>query len=179
MKTTNKLQIKQVVIVEGKCDKNVLESVIDATIIPVCGFGVYKNKANLAMIYKLAKTNGGILLTDSDNAGRQIRDYLKQQLKGCEIHHIYVPNLYEVENTSTEILKKAFENFNCRPAAVNYQLTRQRLFEDGFIGCTNSASRRKELLSRLCLPENLSVTMLLEVLNKTGFEEYEKWSSRV
>jgi len=183
-----KLKITQAVIVEGKCDKNVLESVIDATIIPVNGFGVYKDKAKLAMIRRYAETNGVILLTDSDNAGRQIRNYLKDYLRGCQVEHIYVPNLYEVEDTSTSILREAFANvgagspsqgLSCRPqdapgTPLN-TITRERLFDDGFIGRENSAQRRKELLNKLCLPENLSVTALLDVLNKFGLEEYERF----
>ena len=173
----NKLTIPQAVIVEGKCDKAVLQSVIDATIIPVNGFGVYKDKERLSLIRRYAESGGVILLTDSDNAGRQIRNFLADRLYGLEVHHIYVPNLYEVEDTSTDILRNAFERFNCQLTTVNCQLTRERLFDDGLIGGDNSAARRKELLKRLCLPENLSVTALLDVLNKceSCCEEYEKW----
>jgi len=162
----------------------VVESVVDAVIIPVNGFGVYKDKAKLSMIRRLAQSHGAILLTDSDNAGRQIRNYLKEQLQNCEVHHLYVPNLYEVEDTPTEIIKRVFEKFNCQPQTENRLtifFTREKLFDDGLIGSANSAIRRKELLRELNLPENLSVTALLEVLNKCSEfqEEYEKWSFQV
>jgi len=182
----NKLKITPAVIVEGKCDKAVLESVIDATIIPVNGFGVYKDKAKLAMIRRYGECNGVLLLTDSDNAGRQIRNYLKDYLKGCEVQHLYVPNLYEVEDTSTDVLRKVFEGLTPpAPFAKGTSpleeggIDRLRLFDDGLIGRDNSAQRRKELLKHMNLPENLSVTALLDVLNKFGLEEYNKWYSQV
>jgi ribonuclease M5 len=168
-----RLKIAQAVIVEGKCDKTVLENVIDATIIPVNGFGIYKDKAKHALIRRYAEQHGVILLTDSDNAGRQIRNYLKNVLRGCEIRHVYVPNLYEVEDTDSATLRNAFLNFNCQSSTVNRQLTRQRLLDDGLIGAANSAAKRRELLRRLKLPENLSVTALLDVLNKCDCD-YER-----
>jgi ribonuclease M5 len=179
----SKQKINQIVIVEGKCDKNVVESVLDAVIIPVNGFGIYKDKAKLSMLRSLAKENGAILLTDSDNAGRQIRNFLKEALQGCEVMHLYVPNLYEVEDTSSEIIKSAFEKA-CHPKTderLTFFFTRQNLFDDGLIGSANSAKLRRELLKRLNLPENLSVTAFLEVLNKCGEiqGEYKKWSSQV
>jgi len=169
----DRLSIKQIVIVEGKCDKNVLENVIDAIIIPVNGFSVYKDKKKLTLIRRYAEVDGAILLTDSDNAGRQIRNFLKGYLKDCEVEHLYVPNLYEVEDTDTQVLREAFVEFDnrCNEGITFY--TRARLFDDGLIGSPNSAVRRKELLRLLDLPENLSVTALLDVLNRCNYD-YEK-----
>jgi ribonuclease M5 len=176
----DKIKIRQAVIVEGRCDKNVLESVIDATIIPVNGFGVYKNKARLTMIRRYAESCGVILLTDSDNAGRQIRDYIKSSLCGgqrCEVHHLYVPNLYEVEDTSTRLLREAFEGFanaECQPIPQNrLTITRERLFDDGLIGGVNSAGKRRELLKVMNLPQNLSVNSMLDAINKCNYD-YER-----
>ncbi|MCL1902983.1 MAG: DUF4093 domain-containing protein [Oscillospiraceae bacterium] len=181
----DKLKIKQAVIVEGNCDRAVLESVIDAVIIPVNGFGIYKDKQKLALIRRYAETDGIILLTDSDNAGRQIRDYLKNRLNGCKIEHLYVPNMLEVEDTETDILRKIFAEFDVRRAEVTEisepaeTYSRQRLFEDGFIGGDDSSKKRKELLRQMNLPENLSVTALLDVLNRCGTQEYEEYTKDI
>lgn len=182
-KELKKIPIKQTVIVEGKCDRAVLESVIDAVIVPVNGFGVYKDSALLKMLRRYAETTGVILLTDSDNAGRQIRDYLKSRLSEntrensakTEIHHIYAPNLTEVEDTDVDILRQAFIKFENRlETEQSQQIDRQRLFDDGLIGGTGSAKKRKMLLQRLELPENLSVNALLDVINKCGlYNDYE------
>ena len=179
-----KIFIKQAVVVEGKCDRAVLESVLDnsVVIIPVNGFGIYRDKKKLELIRRYAKaekSGGIILLTDSDNAGRQIRDYLKSYLKNClndcEIHHIYVPNLQEVEDTDVRYLRKVFEQFSENKAADSPPLiTRENLFDNGFIGGENSAIKRKKLLSAMNLPENLSVTAMLDVINKCGLD-YERF----
>jgi ribonuclease M5 len=170
------LKIKQAVIVEGKCDRVILENVLDpdTVIIPVNGFGIYKDKAKLALIRRYAEAVGVILLTDSDNAGRQIRDYLKDKLHGCEIRHIYVPNLLEVEDTAVDVLR---ERLSVVAAAGRDALdtqspavTREQLFDDGFIGREDSSKRRKILLRVMDLPENLSVNALLDALNTLGYD---------
>jgi ribonuclease M5 len=181
MMKTDKLKIPQAVIVEGKCDRAVLESVIDATIIAVNGFGVFKmfkDIKKLSLIRMYAQISGIIILTDSDNAGRQIRDFIKRELQDCcEIYHVYVPNLYEVEDTDRSVLRDAFEKFNSQSKAENSELefTRRRLYDDGFIGGENSAAKRKALLKAMNLPENLSVTALLDVLNKCNNFNYEEY----
>ena len=167
---TSKIKIAQAVIVEGRYDRAVLESVIDAVIIPVNGFGIYKDKKKLALIRNYANTVGVILLTDSDNAGRQIRDYLKSCLGEAQIHHLYVPNLLEVEDTDVSVLRRAFMDFKVADEKSENKITREILFDDGFIGGTDSAKKRKELLSLMGLPENLSTTSLLDVINKCNLD---------
>jgi ribonuclease M5 len=173
----SKLAIKQTVIVEGRCDKAVLENVIDGTVIAVNGFGVYRDKKKLAMLRRYAEMNGAIILTDSDDAGRQIRDFIKEALRGCEIHHVYVPNLLEVEDTSADVLRKALQRFDSGfpVSGCGTVIDRERLFDDGLIGGADSGKRRKELLRFMNLPENLSVTALLGALNTFGLEEYERF----
>ena len=167
----------QAVIVEGKDDKVVLENIIDATIIFVNGFGIYRNKTKLELIKKYAKNNGVIIFTDSDNAGRQIRNYLNDLLLGCEVSHLYAPNLHEVEDTAPNILRELFEKYAApreycnKIASITRIVTREMLFDDGYIGKNNSSKRRKELLIYLDLPENLSVTALLDYLNNCGGAE--------
>ncbi|MCL2754314.1 MAG: DUF4093 domain-containing protein [Oscillospiraceae bacterium] len=185
-----KLEIKQAVIVEGKCDRVILENVLspETAIVHVNGFRVYKDKAKLQLIRRYAQSVGVILLTDSDNAGRQIRNHIANYLKSHALenkfHHVYVPNLLEVEDTSIAELHRRLEQFNnCQLSIVNCQLssqlTRQCLFDAGLIGGAGSANKRRELLRYLSLPENLSVNALLDALNKCELrEEYNKWFSQ-
>ncbi|MCL2633414.1 MAG: DUF4093 domain-containing protein [Oscillospiraceae bacterium] len=174
------LKIKQAIIVEGRYDKAVLENIIDAVIIPVNGFGIYKDKHTLNLIKRYAQETGIIILTDSDNAGRQIRNYIKNYLpKDCEIIDIYVPNLHEVEDTNADVLRKIFTEFKTDNKSNNPAITRERLFDDGLIGSANSAEKRKALLKQMNLPENLSTAQLINVLNLYDIKEYEKWYSQV
>lgn len=180
----NRLKIKQAVVVEGKYDKIKLESVIDAVIIPVNGFGVYRDKEKLALIRAFAASAGIAVLTDGDDAGRQIRNYIKNAVTKGEVYHVYVPSLVEAEDASADILREAFVNAGVageEPPPANGEsepITRERLYRDGLIGVPLAAERRKKLLRRLNMPENLSATALLEFLNAVckakGYEKVLK-----
>ena len=75
-----RLKIPYPVIVEGRYDKQRLESVIEAQILSTDGFGVF-NKAEKAKLFlTLAKKSPLIVLTDSDGAGKLIRSYLTSLL---------------------------------------------------------------------------------------------------
>ena len=37
------ISIKEVIVVEGKYDKNTLSQIVDATIVETSGFGIFKN----------------------------------------------------------------------------------------------------------------------------------------
>ena len=48
-------------------------------------------------------------------------------------------------------------------------------YEDGLSGRDNSSDKRKKLLKKLNLPENLSQNALIKVLNKTiSYDEYKR-----
>ena len=71
------IKIKQAIIVEGKYDKIRLSNLVEALIIPTNGFAIYKDKETSELIKTLAKKTGIIILTDSDSAGLQIRNALR------------------------------------------------------------------------------------------------------
>ena len=50
------LKIKEAIVVEGRYDKNTLSQVVDALIIPVDGFQIFKKKDTVQMLRKLAAT---------------------------------------------------------------------------------------------------------------------------
>ena len=71
------LKLSQAVIVEGKYDAIRLANVVDALILTTEGFGIFKDKEKQALLRRLAKTRGIIVLTDSDSAGFLIRSFLR------------------------------------------------------------------------------------------------------
>ena len=75
-----KKAIREVIVVEGRYDKNALSQVVDATIITLGGFAVFNDREKLAFLRRLAEQRGLIVLTDSDGAGFVIRNYLKGAL---------------------------------------------------------------------------------------------------
>ena len=86
------ISIKEVIVVEGKYDKERLKTLTDAPIICTHGFQLYRSKAIVSSIRRLAKDRGVLILTDSDRAGFRIRNYLKTCLgKQCSIKNLYIP----------------------------------------------------------------------------------------
>ena len=65
-----KPKVKEVIVVEGRYDKNTLSQVVDAVIVELGGFAVFNDKEKQAFLRKLAKERGIILFTDPDGAVR-------------------------------------------------------------------------------------------------------------
>ena len=187
------IHLKQAVIVEGKYDKIKLSSIIDALIITTEGFSVFKDREKIALIKKLAENDGVIVLTDSDSAGFKIRSYIKGCTQKGKITNIYIPDIFGkekrktapskegklgVEGMPSRILIEAFERAGVtvdnNKRESKEEITRIRLFDDGFIGQPNSDTKRKKLLKALSLPSMLSTAAMLEVLNSMfTIDEYE------
>ena len=188
------IRLKQAVIVEGKYDKIKLSSIIDALIITTDGFSIFKDKEKVALIKGLAEKDGVIVLTDSDSAGFKIRNYIKGCTQKGKIINIYIPDIFGkekrkaapskegklgVEGIPSNILIEAFEKAGVTVDSTerkqNDNITRIRLYDDGFIGQADSAEKRKKLLRLLSLPAMLSTGAMLEVLNTMfTIEEYEE-----
>lgn len=179
-------KIREVIVVEGRYDKNTLRQTVDAAVFPVDGFAVFNDREKLALLRRLARERGLILLTDSDGAGFVIRNYLKGALPGEQVKHAYIPDQYGkerrkrrpgkegklgVEGMRPEVLLAALERAGATfegedaPAPRSGGLTKADLFELGLSGGPDSAEKRRALLARLELPEHLSASAMLETLN--------------
>lgn len=177
------IKVRQPIIVEGRYDRIRLASLIDGVIIETGGFRIFKDQALLASLRHLAGTTGLILLTDSDQAGFRIRSFLKNALgPKAKLTQVYVPSvkgverrkqapsaegLLGVEGMDTETLRAAFERagVGCDAVTQKSDLTAADLFEAGLTGKYDSAARRRALLRQLRLPERLSNTAMLTMLN--------------
>lgn len=177
------LHIDQAVIVEGKYDKIKLSSIIDAVIIPTNGFKVFKDKETLKVIRYFAEKTGIIILTDSDAAGFKIRSFLKGAVKNGKITNVYIPDIFGkekrkaapskegklgVEGIEKDIILEAFRKAGIQAedkSGDRDPITRIDLYELGFSGGSNSSALRKKLLAELDLPELLTTTGMLDILN--------------
>lgn len=193
------IRLKEAVIVEGKYDKIRLSSLIDALIIPTGGFSIFQDKDKRNWIRKLAKEKGIVILTDSDRAGREIRNYI-QSIVGKEgtVYHAYIPEIFGkekrktkpskegtigVEGTSDEIILKALNVAGItqdRSNSVSAGLTKADLMEVGLVGLGESAQKRRVLLEKLSLPKNLSANAMLKAINSSlSKEEFYDLCSRL
>ncbi len=176
------IKVNQAVIVEGKYDKIKLSSVIDGVIIVTNGFGIFKDKEKLELIRYYAEKTGIIILTDSDNAGRKIRGYIKGAIKNGNITNVHIPDIFGkekrktkpsaegklgVEGVDVKVLKEAFAKagISSDERTTPKDITKLTMFELGLSGGNDSSNLRKKLQSRLGLPSMLSTGALLEVLN--------------
>jgi ribonuclease M5 len=179
-----KPRIKEVIVVEGRYDRNTLSQAVDAAIVTTGGFGVFKDGEKLAFLRRLAEKRGLILLTDSDGAGFVIRNYLKGAIPAGELKQAYIPDVpgkerrkekpgkegkLGVEGMPPEVLLEALRRAGAtfegeEPVGESAGITKADLLERGLIGA-GSAARRRELLRRLDLPEQLTPNAMLEALN--------------
>lgn len=179
-----KISVNEVVVCEGKYDKIKLESVLDADIIALNGFGIFKSDEKKALIREAAKKRGVIVVTDSDGAGMVIRNHIKGITGNVGVHHLYIPRvegkesrkaqpskegILGVEGIDADVLRGLFERYKSdRPKQT---FTRAMLYEDGFMGCDGSAKRRKMLCETFGLPSDMNVTALLQALSIVATEE--------
>ena len=177
------ITIKQAVIVEGKYDKIKLSSIIDAVIIETGGFSIYKHEEQLELIRTLAETTGILILTDSDRAGFQIRSFIKGAVHKGTVLHAYIPDVLGkekrktvsskegklgVEGVSKQAILEALERAGVTAAesdSPREYITKAQLYADGLTGAPNSAELRRRLLKSLHLPERLSTSAMLDVIN--------------
>ena len=179
-----KKAIREVIVVEGRYDKNALSQVVDATIITLGGFAVFNDREKLAFLRRLAEQRGLIVLTDSDGAGFVIRNYLKGALPRDRVKQAYIPDIpgkerrkrtpgkegkLGVEGMRPEVLLEALRRcgatFQGEEAPVrSAELTKADMMEKGLVG-PGSAARRQQVLKELELPEHLTANGLLEAMN--------------
>lgn len=177
------IHIAQAIVVVGKYDKIKLSSILDAVILVTNGFRIFRDPEKMALIQYYARTTGVIVLTDSDRAGFQIRNYLKGAVRDGKLYHVYIPDIYGkehrkekpsaegklgVEGIRKDVLLEAFAKAGVLTDEVPEKadpITRYDLYELGLSGGADSKARRKALQKRLGLPDLLSAASLLEVLN--------------
>lgn len=190
------LKIKEAIVVEGRYDQNTLSQLVDTLIIPTQGFGIFKDPEKAALLRRVARARGIIVLTDSDGAGFVIRNHLKGILPSEQVKHAYIPDLFGkerrkrtpgkegklgVEGMRPEVLERSLRSAGATilgeesPEQPRRHITKMDLYQDGFSGRPDSGEKRKALLRRLELPEHLTAKALPQVLDSLlTYEEYQK-----
>lgn len=82
-----KMQIREVIVVEGKADVSAVKAAVDAHLIAVGGFGV-RRPAILAEIKAAHERCGVIVFTDPDRAGEEIRATITRAIP--DVKHAYI-----------------------------------------------------------------------------------------
>ena len=177
--------VKEVIVVEGRYDKNTLSQIVDAVIIETSGFGIFNDAQKQKLLRTMAQARGLVVLTDSDGAGFVIRNFIKGCVDPACVKHAYIPDVYGKERRKAapskegklgvegmrpqvilDALIRAGATVDERPAAESAaRITKADLYKCGLSGGTGSREKRAALIKRLDLPEKLSADALLDVLN--------------
>ena len=178
------VKIKEAIVVEGRYDKNTLSQIVDATILETKGFGLFKDKQQLALLRQIAQKRGLIVFTDSDGAGFVIRNHIKSAIQGKYLKHAYIPDIpgkerrkaapgkegkLGVEGMTPDIildaLRRAGATVEGETAQPARNITKQDFMALGLSGGPNSSALRLALLKKLDMPEHMSANAMLQALN--------------
>ena len=178
------VKIKEAIVVEGRYDKNTLSQILDAPILETSGFGIFKDKQQMALLRRIAESRGLIVFTDSDGAGFVIRNHIKSAIPGQYLKHAYIPDIYGkekrkaapgkegklgVEGMTREVilesLRRAGATIEGEETIPVRQITKQNLMELGLSGGADASAKRLKLLKKLNLPERMSPNAMLQALN--------------
>lgn len=178
-------KIREIIVVEGRYDKNALRQIVDAAVVETRGFGVFNDGERLALLRRLAAERGLILLTDSDGAGFVIRNFLKGAIPKSRLKQAYIPDIHGkerrkaapgregklgVEGMPPQVLLEALERAGAtfedgELSAERPPITKADFYALGLTGGPDSAAKRRALLKRLGLPERMTANALLEAVN--------------
>ena len=178
------VKIKEAILVEGRYDKNTLSQIVDAPILETNGFGIFKDRKQMALLRQVAEKRGLIVFTDADGAGFVIRNHVKSAIPGKYLKHAYTPDIFGkerrkdkagkegklgVEGMKPEIileaLRKAGATIEGEGILTSNAITKQDLMDLGLSGGADASAKRLALLKKLNLPEHMSANALLQALN--------------
>ena len=178
------VKIKEAIVVEGRYDKNTLSQIVDAPILETGGFGIFKDKEQMALLRKIAQIRGLIVFTDADGAGFVIRNHIKSAIPGQFLKHAYTPDVFGKERRKAkagkegklgvegmtrdvilEALRRAGATFEQEEgAAVREAISKADLMDLGLYG-PGSSDKRTALIKPLGFPDKISSNSFLQALN--------------
>ncbi|MBR4891124.1 MAG: DUF4093 domain-containing protein [Clostridia bacterium] len=178
------ISVKETIIVEGEHDKKKLLSILDADILVTDGFRIFKDKEMQALLRRIAKEKGIVILTDSDKAGFIIRNFIKSVAQNEKILNAFIPEIkgkekrkekpgkegiLGVEGMEKDILLDALVKSGATVSGEKRErkekITKLDLYKAGLYGKENSRQKREEFLLKHNLPKKISANMLITVIN--------------
>ncbi len=178
------LKIREAILVEGRYDKNTLSQIVDAPILETAGFGIFKDKKQMAFLRRVAQSRGLIVFTDSDGSGFVIRNHVKSAIPAQFLKHAYIPDIYGkerrkaapgkegklgVEGMTRQVIEDALRacgaTIEGEENSIPSGITKQDMMALGLSGGSDASLKRQALMKKLELPEHLSANGLLQALN--------------
>lgn len=144
------VKIKEVIVVEGKNDTNVLKSYIDCDTIET--HGTHLSDSVLQQIRMMQKTRGVIIFTDPDFPGDKIRNTINQKIPGCKNAFIEkdkakTSKKVGVEHADKRDILEALSHLMTYDSQLTDTLSYEEFIDLGLQGREDSSTRR-EIISR-------------------------------
>lgn len=178
------VKTKEAIVVEGRYDKNTLSQIVDAPIFETSGFGIFKDKEQMALLRRVAEHRGLIVFTDADGAGFVIRNHIKSAIPARFLKHAYTPDVFGKERRKVhagkegklgvegmtrdiilESLRRAGASFEeSTDVMERTPVTKADLMDLGLYG-PGSNEKRAALIKKLGFPEKMSTNAFLQALD--------------
>ena len=192
---SERIKISLPIVVEGRYDKSTLLSIFDTTVVTLGGVAVFNSKEKQLLLRRIA-SNGIIVLTDSDGAGKTIRSFLNGIIPKDKIYNLYIPKvpgkekrksapskegLLGVEGMDREELIRVLTPFIVENGSDGVfrrnnaeMITKVDFYKDKLTGADNSSVKRDKIALCFNLPTGMTPNALLEALNivtdKEGYD---------
>jgi len=170
------LQIKEVIVVEGKNDITAVKNAVKATCIATLGWR-FDHKL-LTQLKEIQEQSGIIVLMDPDTTGENLRKRIKMVIPNAK--HAFITKAEAmrkdnigVENASPEVIKEALlkaRSIVSHP--IEQPFTMADLFINNLVGCP-SASENREKIAKILGIGYANAKNFLERLNNFGIKKEE------
>lgn len=150
------MQIKEVIVVEGRDDTAKVKQAVNADTIETNGSAI--NKDTLTQIQHAKEKRGVIIFTDPDYPGERIRHIIDEAVPGCK-HAFLTEKQAEpqkakyhslgIEHATIPTIKQALAQVYELTQAAASDITRDDLITYGLIGGKHAAARRRKMGEQL------------------------------
>lgn len=168
------MQIKEIIVVEGKNDTRRLKSYFDCETIETGGLAL--DDATIELIAAINKKRGVIVFTDPDSPGDKIRNRLNSAIPGLKNAFVLKKDARTtkkvgIEHADKETLEAALNNLISFDS-IRGVLTINDLCDLGLCGGAAAAERR-EVVAEVFHVGKCNAKTLLKRLNLLGIEKEE------
>nr|WP_318539973.1 ribonuclease M5 [Terribacillus saccharophilus] len=187
------MQIKEVIVVEGKDDTAKINQAIQADTIETNGSAIHAGI--IEQIRHAQVKRGVIIFTDPDYPGERIRHIVSQAVPGCK--HAFLSKDKArarnnkgigIEHASAESIRAALEQVYEMSEIYEPEISREAVIAYGLLGGPRAKQRReklgerlsightngKQLIKRLAMfriPEQLFVEMMQQIIQEEDNDE--------
>ncbi|MFA6074836.1 MAG: ribonuclease M5 [Negativicutes bacterium] len=167
--------IKEVIVVEGKCDIVAVQKAVDADCIATGGYSMLKRAVNSIEAAYIKR--GIIIFTDPDSAGERIRKYLTDRFSNAKQAYLSKEQAKSagdigVECASVDAIRAALDKTHCSSMEKRTVFSVKDIYEYGLVGNTDSSTKRAAMCESLGLGY-CNAKQFVERLNNFGITREE------